>query len=68
LGRALVLEEIMGECGVEVDHSTLNRWILKYVPLLEKEFTAQKRSVGSSWRLDEAYVRVKGKWKYLCGR
>jgi putative transposase len=58
-------EEMMGERGVEVDHSTLNRWILKYVPLLEKEFAAHKRSVGSSWRLDETYVRVKGKWKYL---
>jgi putative transposase len=59
------LEEMMGERGVEVDHSTLNRWILKYVPLLEKEFAAHKRLVGSSWRLDETYVRIKGKWKYL---
>jgi putative transposase len=59
------LEEMMGERGVEIDHSTLNRWILKYVPLLEKEFTAHKRSVGSSWRLGETYVRIKGKWKYL---
>jgi putative transposase len=59
------LEEMMGERGVEVDHSTLNHWILKYVPLLEKEFAAHKRSVGSSWRLDETYVRIKGKWTYL---
>jgi hypothetical protein len=35
------------------------------VPLLEKEFAAHKRSVGNSWRLDETYVRIKGKWKYL---
>jgi putative transposase len=59
------LEEMMGERGVEVDHSTLNRWILKYVPRLEKEFAAHKRPVGNSWRLDETYVRIKGKWKYL---
>jgi transposase-like protein len=47
------LEEMVGERGVEVDHSTLNRWILKYVPLLEKVFATHKRPVGNSWRLDE---------------
>ena len=59
------LEEMMDERGVEVDHSTLNRWVLKYVPLLETQFCARKCSVGSSWRLDETYVKVKGVWKYL---
>jgi putative transposase len=59
------LEEMMDERGVEVDHSTLNRWVLKYVPLLEKQFRARKRPVGSSWRMDETYVKVKGVWKYL---
>ena len=59
------LEEMMDERGVEVDHSTLNRWVVKYVPLLEKQFRAHKRPVGSSWRLDETYVKVKGAWKYL---
>ena len=59
------VEEMMGERGVEVDHSTLHRWVLKYVPALEKAFLARKRPVGGSWRLDETYVRVKGAWKYL---
>jgi putative transposase len=59
------LEEMMEDRGVEVDHSTLNRWILKYVPLLEKGFVAHKRPVSNSWRLDETYVRIKGKWKSL---
>jgi putative transposase len=59
------IEEMMGERGVEVDHSTLNRWVLKYVPALEKAFLTRKRPVGRSWRLDETYVRVKGAWKYL---
>ena len=59
------IEEMMGERGVEVDHSTLHRWVLKYVPSLEKAFLARKRLVGGSWRLDETYVRVKGAWKYL---
>ena len=52
------LEEMMDERGVEVDHSTLNRWVLKYVPLLEAQFRARKRPVGSSWRLDETYVML----------
>jgi putative transposase len=51
------LEEMMDERGVEVDHSTLNRWVVKYVPLLEKQFRARKRPVGSSWRLDESVPR-----------
>src|SRR3978361_1125688 len=59
------LEEMMQERGVEVDHSTLNRWVLKYVPLLDQQFRAHKRPVGSSWRMDETYVRIKGAWKYL---
>ena len=59
------LEEMMQERGVEVDHSTLNRWVLKYVPLLDEQFRARKRPVGSSWRMDETYVRIKGAWKYL---
>ena len=59
------LEEMMEERGVEVDHSTLNRWVLKYVPLLEQAFRVRKRRVSGSWRMDETYVRTKGHWKYL---
>src|SRR5215831_2733663 len=56
------LEEMMDERGVEVDHATLNRWVLKYVPQLEQAFRARKRPVGTSWRLDETYVRIKMLW------
>ena len=59
------LEEMMAAHGVEVDHATLNRWVIKYVPLLEMEFRARKQPVGLSWRMDETYVKVKGSWKYL---
>ena len=59
------LEEMMGERGVEFDHSTLNRWVVKYAPLLDQQFRARKRLVGSSWRLEETYVKVNGCWKYL---
>jgi putative transposase len=59
------LEEMMEERGVEADHATLNRWVIKYAPLLEREFRAHKRPVGRSWRMDETYVKVKEVWKYL---
>src|ERR1700747_3721791 len=52
------LEEMMEERGAEVDHATLNRWGLKYVPQLEAVFRARERPVGTSWRLDETYVRI----------
>ena len=55
----------MGERGVTVDHSTLNRWVIKYAPAVEKQFRRRQRPVGRSWRMDETYVRVKGQWKYL---
>ena len=59
------LEEMMEERGVEVDHSSLNRCVLKYTPLLDQAFRARKRRVGGSWRMDETYVRIRGQWKYL---
>lgn len=59
------LEEMMEERGVDVDHSTINRWVVKYAPELEKEFRKRKKPVGSSWRVDETYVKIKGQWKYL---
>jgi transposase-like protein len=48
-----------------VIHSTNNRWVLKYAPELEEDFRKRKAPVGSSWRCDETYLKVKGQWKYL---
>lgn len=60
------IEELMAERGMKVDHATINRWVIKYAPLLEAEFTRRhKRNVGSSWRMDETYIKVKGNWCYL---
>jgi putative transposase len=59
------LEEMMQERGVVVDHSTLNRWVSKYAPEVEKQFRRRQRPVGKRWRMDETYVRIKGQWKYL---
>jgi putative transposase len=59
------VEELMEERGVHVDHSTINRWVIKYSPLLEEAFHRRKRPVWISWRMDETYIRVKGEWRYL---
>jgi putative transposase len=59
------LEELMQERGVSVDHSTINRWVVKYSPPLEEAFHRRKRPVWVSWRMDETYIKVKGEWRYL---
>src|SRR5437762_12576745 len=55
----------MEERGVEVDHSTINRWVIKYSPQLEEAFHRRKRPVWVSWRMDETSIKVKGEWRYL---
>ena len=59
------LEEMMEQHGVHADHSSINRWGIRFLPLLEKVFRKLKRPVGGSWRMDETYIKVKGAWKYL---
>jgi transposase-like protein len=59
------LEEMMLERGVAVDHSSVHRWALKLLPVLEKSFRCCKRPIGKSWRMDETYVKVRGEWRYL---
>ena len=58
------IEEILAERGINVDHSTLNRWVTKYAPLLEHRDRGRKKPLASSWRMDETYINVKGQWKY----
>jgi putative transposase len=58
------LEEIMAERGIEVDHATLNRWVIKFSPLVAIEAHKRKRKTVGSWRMDETYIKVKGKWTY----
>lgn len=59
------IEEMLGERGVSVDHSTINRWAVRFLPLIEELSRKHKRPVGRSWRMDETYIKVKGVWKYL---
>ena len=59
------IEEMVAERVVVVDHSTLQRWSIKILPVLAAAFRLRKRAVGTSWRMDETYVKVSGQWKYL---
>jgi transposase-like protein len=60
------LEEMLLERGVEVDHSTIYRWVQYYAPkILDKLKWYWKRQLGLSWRVDETYIKVKGKGVYL---
>ena len=59
------LTEMMQERGVEVDPSTTMRWVHRYAPELEKRVRAYQGYGSTSWRVDETYVKVGGRWKYL---
>jgi transposase-like protein len=59
------LVAMMAERGVIVSHTTIMRWVIRYVPEFEKRWNRFARSIGSSWRVDETYVSIKGRWHYL---
>lgn len=55
----------MTERGVDVSHTTILRWVQCYVPEFEKRWRRYARPVGTSWRVDETFIRVRGRWTYL---
>jgi putative transposase len=59
------LEEMMAERGVVVDHSTVNRWVIRFSPMLAERFNRRKRAVSGRWHMDETYIKVRGQWMYL---
>lgn len=59
------IEEMQLERGINVDHSTLNRWVLHLAPQLEAAFQKRKRQPGNRVRFDETYIKVKDQWMYL---
>ena len=56
---------LMAERGVTLVHTTVMRWVIHYVPVFEKRWENYARPTGSSWRVDETYIKVKGRWTYL---
>src|SRR5947199_5129860 len=59
------LEEIMAERNLSVDHVTIWRWVQRYAPELNRCCRPELRKTNRSWRVDETYLRVAGKWTYL---
>src|SRR5688572_5186143 len=59
------IEELFRERGLAVDHSTLNRWVLAYAPLIERRLRAFRKPHCGSIRIDETYIKIRGQWRYL---
>lgn len=57
-------EDIVAERCVDVEHATLNRWVARLTPLIAIEAHKRKQKTATSWRMDETYVKMKGKWPY----
>ena len=55
----------MAERRVKVDHTTIMRRVHQYSPEIEKKIRRHLKPTNDSWRVDETYIKVKGKWKYL---
>ena len=59
------LVEMMAERGLPLAHTTIMRWVHHYAPEFERRWNRFDRPAGSSWRVDETYVKIRGKWVYL---
>ena len=59
------LVEMMAERGVDLAHTTIMRWIQRFVPEFEKRWNRFAYKAGRSWRVDQTYVKIKGRWTYL---
>ena len=59
------LVQMMAERGIALAHTTILRWVQRYVPEFEKRWSRYARPVGDSWRVDETYIKVRGQWVYL---
>jgi len=59
------VEELLAERGAHADHVTVWRWVQRYAPEMERCLRSKLKPTNDSWRVDETYIRVKGKWRYL---
>ena len=59
------VEELLVERGVEVDHVTIYRWVLRFTPLPGEAARPCRHAVGDRWQVDETYLKVAGRWRYV---
>jgi transposase-like protein len=59
------VEELLAERGIEVDHVTVYRWVQRFTPLLAEAAQPCRHAVGDRWYVDETYVKVAGRWRYV---
>jgi transposase-like protein len=59
------VEELLAERGLSADHTTVWRWVQRYAPELEQRMRQHLKPTNKSWRVDETYIRIKGRWCYL---
>src|SRR6266566_10027925 len=59
------VEELLADRGLHADHVTVWRWVQRYAPEMERRLRSKLKPTNDSWRVDETYIRVKGKWRYL---
>jgi transposase-like protein len=59
------VEELLAERGIEVDHVTVYRWAQRFTPLLAEAARPCRHAVGDRWQVDETYVKVAGRWRYV---
>jgi transposase, IS6 family len=59
------VEELLAERGIEVDHTTIYRLVQRFTPLLADAARPCRHAVGDRWQVDETYVKVAGRWRYV---
>jgi transposase, IS6 family len=59
------IEELLAERGIDVDHVTVYRWVQRFTPMLAEAARPCRHAVGDRWGVDETYVKVAGRWRYV---
>jgi IS6 family transposase len=59
------VEELLAERSVEVNHVTVYRWVQRFTPLFADAARPARHATGDRWFVDETYVKVAGRWRYL---
>ena len=59
------IQELLAERGIEVDHTTIYRWVQRFTPLLADAPRPRRHAIGARWEVDETYVKVAAVWRYI---